>query len=297
MARVRGWTVAIAIVSAVLVASALAARAAESGSTPVLRPSGPASDRALLGSAVQVAGSGACLPLARELVARFLDAHPEARVTVHESIGSTGGVRAVADGAIDVGLASRALTERERALGLELVPFARVPVVVIANASVTDRELSSRGLVATFAGERDRWSDEQPVIVLLRERGDSAQAAVARVLGAFGAAVDDSLRRDRFRVLYHDDDLVSAVERTPGAIGLSDAVQASRADVRILAIDGVAPSAAAVRDGTYVFHRDLALVLGPRSSETARSLAGFVRSARARAVIADLGAVALPETR
>ena len=71
------------------------------------------------------------------------------------------------------------------------------------------------------------------------------------------------------------------------------AVQASRAEVRVLAIDGISPSPATLRDGTYPFHRDLALVLRGDASELARAFSDFARSEDVAARLEAAGAVPL----
>lgn len=293
----RAWALTALLLLALAGGAALAVRAAESGPRPSFRHARGAPDAAELGPGLHIAGSGACLPLGRALASSF-DAG-ETRVVVHDSIGSTGGVRAVHDGVIEIGLVSRPLHEHERSLGLRVVPFARVPVVFIAHPDVPATGLGRDQIVAAYRGALDRWpapqhaDTELPVNVLLRERGDSGQLAVARALPGFGEAVHDSLARGRFRVLYHDEDLVRAVARIPGALGISDLVQARRAAVRVLEVDGVVPSPDAVRDGTYPFHRDLALVLAPEPSALAARFAAHVRSPAARETIRAAGALPL----
>ncbi len=68
--------------------------AARRDAVPIVRPRS---------GAVAIAGSGSNLPVTRALVEAYRREHPSARLVVHESIGSTGGVRAVAEGAIDLG--------------------------------------------------------------------------------------------------------------------------------------------------------------------------------------------------
>lgn len=262
---------------------------AERGASPRFAAAAQPSRDGELGPGLHVAGSGACLPLARDLAAGFVGAD----VTIHESVGSTGGVRAVADGAIEVGLVSRPLHAREEALGLEVVPFARVPVVLVAHPDVAVRSVSRSEVIDLVRAPVPRWRDGRRSVVWLRERGDSAQAAIARALPGFGDALDASLDSARSRVVFHDEELIRAVARTPGGVGVSDLVQASRAPLPVLAIDGIEPSAASVASGRYPFHRDLAIVLGPSASRDARAFAAFVVSEEGRAIVRAAGALPL----
>src|ERR1700704_6586574 len=60
------------------------------------------------------AGSGTNLPITRLLVEAFRQHHPENSIEVPASLGSTGGIRAVADGVIALGLISRPLKSQEQ---------------------------------------------------------------------------------------------------------------------------------------------------------------------------------------
>ena len=80
---------------------------------------------AQLSTDLHLAGSGSNLVLTRALAAAFRVHQADARLVVHDSIGSTGAVRAVSDGAISIGLIARPLREEERALGLDVIVGTR----------------------------------------------------------------------------------------------------------------------------------------------------------------------------
>ena len=82
-----------------------------------------------------IAGSGSGLALLRGFVRRYQDAHPGARIEVPESIGTSGGLRALQGGAVDVALVSRPLTAAERA-GVTVTPLARVLAAFATRARV-----------------------------------------------------------------------------------------------------------------------------------------------------------------
>ena len=242
---------------------------------------------------VHVAGSGSGMVVCRALGAALFPEGASTRLVVHESIGSTGGVRAVADGVIDIGVVTRPLHAHERALGLVLVPFARVPAVVAAHPGVRDEGLTSDALLAIHRGERDHWADGTPLVLLLRERGDSSHAAFARVLPGFREIDDAAIAQRRARVLYHDEALVRAVLSIQGSVGISDAVlvHAASAPPRVLAIDARLPTEEAVTSGAYPFVKEMAFVLRGDAPPGARALVERTRSAEGAAVLRALGAV------
>lgn len=244
---------------------------------------------------LDLAGSGSNLPITRALTAaspESLARHP----VVHDSIGSGGGIRALLDGAVDLALVSRPLAPTERELGLVEIPYARVPVIVAVNALVPDIELEPHELSAIYAGERTTWSDGTEIVVLMRERGDSSHRAVSAALPGFGEISLRAWDEDRFRVLYHDDDMREAIGATPGAVGLfgQGAIPAGE-PIRGLRISGVEPSPQSVRAGRYPYAKDLLFVSRGAPQGAAARFVAFSHSEQGRAAIERMGAIALPE--
>jgi phosphate transport system substrate-binding protein len=169
-----------------------------------------------------VAGSGVNLPLAREIARRYEDAHPDARVVVSASIGTGGAVRALADGAIDIGLASRELRGKELDLGLVEAPLARVPLVVATHRSVEIEGITTTELIAIYSGARTRWPDGTPIVPLVREPGDSGRRVLSRVLPAIEELQAAAFRGGRFKVCYTETETSAALTAVPGAIGFLD---------------------------------------------------------------------------
>lgn len=243
-----------------------------------------------------LAGSGSNLPLTRALAEAFRKGHPGAGVVVPESIGSTGGIRAVRDGAISAALISRPLNDEERRLGLIVVPYARVPVIVAANPSVPDACVTAGDLVSLYAGTRPRWSDGSRAVVLQRERGDSSFLAFSNAVPGLAAANDAAYRATRWRVLYDDRSMQEALMATEGAAGIFDlgAVVAQRLPIKVLCVDGVVPSVQTVQSGQYRFWKDLAIVTTGPLPASGEAFQRFVLSAEGRELITSLGYIPLP---
>jgi phosphate transport system substrate-binding protein len=241
-----------------------------------------------------IAGTGAALAITRHLAAAFTDAHRDIRVEVPGSVGSTGGIRAVYDGAVDLGVTSRPLTEDERALGLVAVPFVLSPLIIGAHPGVPDGDVSSAALVEIYRGTRTRWSDGHEIVVLNRELGDANVALIALHVPGFGEAFMEAARARRWTVFYTHHDMIRALAMTPFSIGTTDgcSVAVERLPIKTLALDGVAPTAEQMRARRYPLVRHLALVhLADRLSPEARAYLRFVRSPEGRDAIRRTGCV------
>ena len=265
------------------------------GSTSITGVFGEREIDAARSKTLRLAGSGSNLPLTRELAEAFMRRSPDRRVIVFESVGSTGGIRAASDGAVDLGLVSRPLRAAEDPLGLVVIPYARVAVAAVTNLDVSDRELSRKRLIEIYAGKQRRWSDGESIIVLQRERGDSSHAAVDRALPEFAAVNDAAYREQRWRVLYNDRAMYEALVSTPGSIGLLDvgATQTQALALRVLKLDGVAPSETNLRSGSYPFAKVLAFVSGAQPEGIAREFVDFTHSSNGQALIRQRGYVPL----
>lgn len=248
---------------------------------------------------LELAGSGSNLPLTRALAEAYMNAAPGTRVVVHESIGSTGGVRAVLEGRIDIGLVSRPLRPEERDLGLRVEPYARVAVVFAAHPSVPDTRLDSATVLAIYNGGRTAWTDGSPIWVLLRESGDSGHTAVARVLPEFTRVTEQAYLDQRWPVLYSDAAMQGALLTTPGAVGVFDlgAIRAQNLPLKALPFEGVAPTPTFVRSGAYPLTKDLAFVTRDAPAPAGRAFMTYVASDDGRRLTEQLGYVPVGRER
>lgn len=293
------WLVVAATTAAMLITGAVVVLGGKQGpQPPFLQDTGdgpaPAPRRHDPNTGLVLAGSGSNLPMTRLLVDGFRGQGPTP--VVQPSIGSGGGIRALLDGVIDIALVSRPLKERERALGLVSVPYARVPVVVAVHSDVPDQAITTLELVAIYAGHRHTWSDGSPISVLQRERGDSSHRSVGSVVPGFEETNEEAYREARWRVLYHDDAMTDALDSTPGCIGLfgQGAVPPMRS-IRALEVDGVRPSVDSVRRQDYPFTKDLAFVTLGEPKGRLATFIDFVRSAEGQRIIEAAGGLPLAD--
>lgn len=293
------WALVALVLIGLAAASLAIVRAIESGPRPPFLVQPPVNPTPEDGPRdpllLRMAGSGSNLPVTRALADAFEAAHAGSHVVVHASIGSTGGVRATADGAVDVGLISRDLKDSERNLGLRVVPYAHVAVVFAANRSVRSEGLTSAEVLDLYAGRHERWPGDLPVVVLQREEGDSSHLVAAHAIEGFGGVDREALDAQRWRVLYRDSAMLEALLSTSGAVGLIDlgAAHSQDLDLQIFALDGVQPTESNVLDGSYPMDKQLAFVIDDDLGELGEEFIDFVFSAAGQEIIRDSGYIPL----
>jgi phosphate transport system substrate-binding protein len=239
-------------------------------------------------------GAGANLPIVRVLARAFEERHPGLRIEVPESIGTTGGVRAVADSAITVGLTARPLRDTEQRPWLTVVPYARTAQVLAVHPTVSADAIASAELVRIYAGEITRWRDGHHITVLTRDPGDSTTEVVSRHVPGFQEVYDAGRQSRRWRMLFSDRQMNLTLARTAYALGFADtgAVFLERVPVKALVLDGVAPTADNVASGRYPMVKTLSFVFRAETlPPDARAFVDFVRSPAGKRLIRASGYV------
>lgn len=247
----------------------------------------------------RLAGSGSNLPLTRKLARAFTASNPSARLVVHQSIGSRGGIQAAGDGSVEIGLISRPLMAKEKALELLVVPYAAVAVVVAANSSVPESKIASKELFDIYLGRKTRWSDDSRVVLLQRELGDSSHEALVRRLPGFAEVVSKARVARRWNVLFSDAAMQEGLVAIPGSVGLFDlgAIRCQRLPIKVLVLDTFHPSDSEVSEGRYPFIKELAFVMRPSPVGLTAAFIRFVLSEQGRKVISDNGYIPLPTVK
>lgn len=237
---------------------------------------------------MRLGGSGAALPLARALARPLSSSSAGARWVVEESLGSGGGLLAAHDGAIDGALVSRDLTDAERALGLELVPLAVDAVVLAAHLSVPVGGLTGDEVRALYAGRLLTFPDGSPATVRLRDRGESANAVLERLLPGLTASRPAARR---FPVQYYEGSQLEALAAAPGAVGVTSLAVLREAvpRLKVLSLDGLEATQATLEDGRWPATRSITLAFRVDRRERLGPLLSLLATAEGAALVRAAG--------
>jgi len=253
----------------------------------VLLLSGP---RNAVAEAIRISGTGGAIGTMRILGEAFGKNNPGIRVEILPVMGSSGGIRAVGAGRLDVGLTGRTLSAEERALGVVETKYARTPFVFGVNSAVKMTGLTLEGLAAIYSGDRE-WENGKRIRLVLRPPEDSDIPVLKSMSPAMRRAVDIAMRRKGMIVATTDDDAANAIESVPGAFGgttLSLVVSEKRA-LRVLALDGVVPSVKAMADRSYPYSKTFFMVTKKNPPPSVRRFIDFVFSSEGAAILAKNG--------
>lgn len=256
---------------------------------------GTAENKSVQGSEVQdkliLAGSGSNIPVTRKLAEGY-NGKANAKIEVPSSIGSEGAINAVKSGKLELGLISRHLTAAEREQGLKEIPYARVAVILGVHKDVPDTEISSSNIINIVKGFKASWSNGSKIFVFVREREDSSNLVLYDKIPGFKDALSEAYEDHRWEIVYRDNDMASALQRTRGSWGVVNTTDLVENDaIKALALDGVAPTQENVLSGRYKLVKDLSFVyLNQLNSRSAKFLE-FVYSPEGQQILAKWGAV------
>lgn len=249
--------------------------------------------------AIKIGGTGTGLGAMKLMALEFNKSRPTAQLIVTPSLGSTGAVKAVLAGAIDIGISARAVSAPEQGQGASARAYARTPIV-FATGSKTQTKgvgLTLPQLATIYSGKTTRWPDGSPIRLVMRPDADADTVALRAFSAAMNSAISVALARPGLRMADTDQDNADALEQLPGSLGTSTLTQIlteGRA-LRALDLDGVAPTLQALAAGRYPYFKTLYLVTGRSPSPLAKDFVAFVHSPAGQAVLARSGNLALQE--
>ena len=202
--------------------------------------------------------------------------------------GSGSGIQAVSEGRCDIGLSSRALKDDEKATLTETV-VALDGIAMIVNPENPVSDLTVEQIADIYTGKITNWSEvggnDAEIVLIGREAGSGTR-------DGFESITDTKDACQYRQELTSTGDVITTVSQNPNAIGYAS-LAAIKDSVKALTVNGVAPTEATVKDGTYLVQRPFVLVTkeGAALSETAQKFFDFATSADAAPIISAAGAV------
>ncbi len=237
---------------------------------------------------LQIAGSTTVLPIAEECARVFMEQRPGDRVFVSGG-GSSHGVKAVADGTMGIGTASRDLTDSEMEAHPDLVVhgIARDAIAIVVHPENPVEGLTMEELQGIYTGEITNWKDvggvDLRIMVVSREEGSGTR-------GYFENAVMKSTGKeitDHAIIQDSNGKIRTTVAGDKHSIGFLSLGYAS-SDVKTVMLDGVAPSTENVRSGEYAISRTLLMITKGEPNEDEQAFLDFVLSEDGQKIVSDV---------
>lgn len=243
---------------------------------------------------IALAGSTSMNKLCDALSESFMEEYPDINVQV-EYTGSTAGLESLAAGSVDIGDASRALTDDEKNNGLVENVVAVDGIALITDTENEVTNLTTEQLADIYTGKITNWSEvggkDESIVVIGRENGSGTRSA-------FEELVDVEEQCAYAQELDSTGAVLGKVAATPGAIGY---VSLDVVDDTVSKIDlnGVEAIEENILAGDYLLSRPFVMAtMGEISeqSEAVQTWFEYINSDAGQEVISSLGLI-LPETK
>lgn len=240
---------------------------------------------------IKIGGTGAGLATMALLADAYLKTHSGSVINVLPSLGSSGGIKALAGGAIQLAVSSRELTDAERKQGLLAVEFGRTPFVFAVSVKNKIEGLTLPQLVDIYSGKTGQWPDGTRIRIVLRPLGDADSTMIRSMSPEMAQAKMQAENRPGMLFAVTDQDTQDSIEGIPGAFGATSLgqIMAERRQLKALALNGVQPSPQNLANNSYPYVKVMMLVTGPKTPAPAHTFADFVRSPAGRDILGRTG--------
>jgi len=241
---------------------------------------------------VRINGSGSGLHMLKPLIEAYSKANPEAQFEMDKPLGSSGSIKALMAGVVDIAVSSRALKPEESQAGATLEKYGQTPLALVAHKGVTKKDLTTQELVDIFAGKTQNWPDAQPIRLVLRPVEDADTKLLRKLSPEMDAAITSAQERPGMTIAVTDPEAVEAIAKTPGSLGASGltGVIVERLPLAVINLNGVAPTPETLAKGSFPFAKALDFVtINTALPEAAKKFLAFVYSPEGRKVAEAAG--------
>ena len=243
------------------------------------------------GETIIIGGSGSGLGVMKILGKAFEKKHPGTIVEVLPSLGTVGGIKGVAKGALDIGISARPFKGDEISFGLSALEYAKTPLVIVTRKDTMVSELKTEDLVKIYDGRVLTWADGKRIRPVLRPEEEIDTQILKEWTPEIKKALETAMSRRGMLIAITDQDATDTIEKTPGSFGFSTLAQVitEKLPLKILPLNGIYPTAGTLSNGSYKLKKSLLLVARSKTSVKVGNFLEFVRSPAGTKILEESG--------
>lgn len=238
-----------------------------------------------------VGGSGTDIATMKLMAEAFMKQHTDIKVIVLPSLGSGGGIKALAKGKIAIGLSSRPLNSKEKKYPVHAYQYAQTPMVLATHHSNQTRNISIKTFFDVMQGNKLYWPDGKLVRIVLRPPSDSDTLLLKSTYPQARQALDAAYKQRGIPVASTDQKAAHTLESIQGSLGTSTlaVILSEKRKIKALSLDTVAPTAANLENGTYKMSKNLYIVLPLSLDASTLKFVEFIQTKQGSQILLDTG--------
>ena len=185
-------------------------------------------------------------------------------------------------------------------LKYEITPFAKEAFVFFVNSKNPVKNLTSGQIRGIYSGKITDWSQIDPKLKgkikpFQRNQGSGSQTMLEKIMG--NTPIMPPLKEDRLGGMGGIINDVAGYRNYQEAIGFTfryfSTEMFKNGEIKLLSIDGIAPTEENIRNGTYPFIADCCIITVKPRNENIRKIVDFMFSPAGKELIEKTGYVAV----
>jgi len=232
---------------------------------------------AFAGDVIKVGGTGSALATMRAIADIFEKENPGVKVEVLPSLGSTGGIKAVIKGAIDVAVSGRELNDNEKGEGTKQEEFARSPFIFVTNKN-NATNITIKEILQIYKGTKTAWPDGKRIRLVLRPENEASSIVLMGTSPEIRDAFEKAFKRQGMVTAITDQECAEILQKMPDSFGILtlDQLISEKLLLNALSLDGVKPTVKAIVNGSYKFYKPFYIVTTDKTSEPAKKFISYL---------------------
>ncbi|AXH09242.1 phosphate-binding protein [Malaciobacter halophilus] len=245
-----------------------------------------------LKGSLNIAGGTAHIKCEKEAIKNIMRKYPDISISIAGG-GSGMGIKQVSSKIIDLANSGRKPTKKEIENGnLKLYRFAIDGIGVIVNPKLNIDSLTTKQLQDIFSGKITNFKEIglHDAVINLYTRDESS--ATRKVF--WKKALKKSPISKKARVVSSNAAMKTAVSKDKNAIGIIS-LGVANSSVKLLKINGVAPTVENINKDTYKVARGLYLLSNGEPSKLASAYISYLRSKEGAKIVSKYGFIPVNE--
>lgn len=243
------------------------------------------------GQKIVIAGTGDSQYLIKKLAHELTRQLGDVTIEVPDSIGSTGGIKALLEGTADMARTARGLKEEEIKKNLNEKIFALSPIVFVVHPDTSAiNNLTFDQIVDIYSGKITNWEQLEgqnaKIYPVTRESGDSSLQVLNANIPGF-----NKIENPVAKVVYSTPKSVTLLEDHPKTIGFLPRSAVDIKKMKPLTINGHGPTEENIKGGKYPLVTPFVLMYKDEAAPLAKKFLQFLSSPQAKGIMLENGAI------